>query len=195
MTARNVPDSDLKPACLLLASCEVDLGKAGPAASEHYNNSAKWLRKVYGAFTPAKPATFPNFLSVSNGLSNLPPKPRVTPCAANFPSEPLTNATPLRLSVAVEQRSLSSSPDPSPKRKLDELAFERETRRKLERQLAAVTKERDHARKMESFAQEQVKREVETRKRAEDRAHRERELRLEVERNIRRTYSPLRGGR
>lgn len=175
MTAHS-PDADMKPAFLLLSGCELDLSKAGgTAAADHHKNAVQWLQKVYGSFEPTTTTAKPIMTIAHSVPVGLPEKPQAQPCS--LPREPLTQAVPLR-------RPQSPSPPSSPKRKLeDDLTFERETRRKLERELAAMTKERDHARKLESFAQEQVKREVETRKRAEERVERERERRLNTERD------------
>ncbi|KAK0504714.1 hypothetical protein EDD18DRAFT_310201 [Armillaria luteobubalina] len=56
MTRKQIPDADLKPAFLFLASCETELAKKmklGDAvrAAQHFQNAQKWLQKVYGTFS------------------------------------------------------------------------------------------------------------------------------------------------
>jgi chromosome segregation ATPase len=68
------------------------------------------------------------------------------------------------------------------KRKLeDTIEGDRVARRRLQRELDEVAKERDNARRMENLALDQMKREVDSRRRAEDRADEERELRRRAE--------------
>lgn len=76
------------------------------------------------------------------------------------------------------------------KRKLEEdNEHERNLRRKLQRKLDELEKERDDARRLETYALDQIKREVSIRRKAEERAEKEHELRMELvkataERNI-----------
>lgn len=76
------------------------------------------------------------------------------------------------------------------KRKLEEdNEHERNLRRKLQRKLDELEKERDDARRLETYALDQIKREVNIRRKAEERAEKEHELRMELvkataERNI-----------
>jgi hypothetical protein len=76
------------------------------------------------------------------------------------------------------------------KRKLEEdNEHERNLRRKLQRKLDELEKERDEARRLETYALDQIKREVNIRRKAEERAEKEHELRMELvkataERNI-----------
>ncbi|KAJ7594411.1 hypothetical protein C8J56DRAFT_1044154 [Mycena floridula] len=179
MSSCNVQEAELKPAFLLLSGCELDLAKAcrNPSeASEHYKCSQTWLQKVYGTMAVPQATAKPIMTLAPTVAPDLPAKPDVPLCARS--REPLINAIPLRVG-----ESSRGSPDSfSPKIKAeDDLAHERESRRRLERQLAAMKKERDHARRMESYAQEQVRNEVESRRRAEDHAQLERDRRLDAE--------------
>lgn len=68
------------------------------------------------------------------------------------------------------------------KRKLeDTVDVERDVRRRLQRELDEVVKERDNARRLETLALAQMKREVDSRRRAEDMAEEERALRKRAE--------------
>jgi len=74
----------------------------------------------------------------------------------------------------------------------DDFACERNLRRKLERQLGDVEQDLATARRMETYALDQMKREVDTRRRAEERAELERGIRMEFERvSEKRTVKPL----
>ncbi len=51
MTRNQIPDADLKPAFLFLASCETELAKKmklndAVSAAQHFQNAQKWLQKV-----------------------------------------------------------------------------------------------------------------------------------------------------
>ncbi|KAE9411338.1 hypothetical protein BT96DRAFT_8466 [Gymnopus androsaceus JB14] len=82
------------------------------------------------------------------------------------------------------------------KRKLEDFYdTERDTRRRLEREIDDLKRERDDAHRLEMSALEQMKREIEHRRRAEDNSLRERDLRVEMERYgrmQRRSPSPYR---
>jgi chromosome segregation ATPase len=73
----------------------------------------------------------------------------------------------------------------SEKRKLeDQFGAERTLRRKLEHKLEDLQGQLDVSKKMETFALEQMKREVDARRRAEEKAEFERERRREIETEI-----------
>ncbi|KAK7472752.1 hypothetical protein VKT23_000862 [Stygiomarasmius scandens] len=169
MAQHHVPEQDLKPVFLLLSGCESDLGKHKDANSDHYRNAQKWLQKVYGR-APVPPTPVP--VSIA---------PRASP-----PSRP--DSTSLERQVQSLRDRLNNhvtllSESQSSKRKLeDDFNLERDVRRKLERQVDDLRKEREQARDMESYALEQLRREVESRRRAEDHV---RELQVDLERYAR----------
>lgn len=197
MADRKVPENDLKPAFLLLSGCETDVGKSlktsgkdPEAVSEHYKNSQKYLQKVYGRLSasrslthtliaPNTPSGAPTTRSESSAPNTQSARP-VQVDASRLPSRPLSASHHRILEREIQSlrdrhsdQADELSDVRSVKRKLEDVVdYERETRRKLEWQLAETKKERDNARKMESFALEQVKREVESRRRAEEWAER-----------------------
>ncbi|KAJ6625511.1 hypothetical protein B0H10DRAFT_2001650 [Mycena sp. CBHHK59/15] len=204
----NIPRDDLKPAFLLLSGCEADLGKMARAKGadpgqvmEHYNNAQKWLQKVYGVDVPL-PTDSLNNPGIDSSRQNDPPK-AVTPSRAatslrsridtSAPSapRPYMPVSPHHRILEREVQSLRDrqahqanilSEVRSSKRKLEEcIEMERDVRRRLERELDDVIKERDKARRMENMVLDQMKREVDSRRRAEERADEERELRRRAE--------------
>lgn len=232
MGYHKVPESELKPAFLMLSGCETDLAKAAKSQgadhsviSTHYHKSQKWLQKVYGLNAPSttpntssRPPSAPSQSLPQSGQSNhkahskglTPPR---APASLRSrldipaPSAPRQQFAAARLSPNHErilEREIQSLRDRqnvqstllsearSTKRMLEESAeYERDVRRKLERQLEDTEKERDSARKMEAYALEQMKREVENRRRAEDRAEAERNLRREAEKCAEKRAKPL----
>jgi hypothetical protein len=187
MTDRKVPEEDLKPAFLLLSGCEADLARQlriqsgnSTAATEHFESSRRWLQKVYGVNLPSELPPALTFSGASDPLRTLPSNSLLpeSDFASNRAHAAKTKGTNGRdPDLLAELRSV--------KRKLDdEVELERTARRRLECRLAEVKKERDQALRMESFAQEQVKREVDSRRRAEERAEREKTKRLEAERDF-----------
>ncbi|KAJ7780536.1 hypothetical protein DFH07DRAFT_792626 [Mycena maculata] len=201
----NIPETDLKPAFLLLSGCEVDLGKIArfkgePAdkISEHYSNAQKWLHKVYGDIAA---------LPVSESLSEDDPK---TTRMATTPKAPASIRSRIDTSAPPALRSYPPSPNQrmmdremqslrdrythsvsvisdmrASKRKLENsFEKERDVRRRLERDLDEVLRERDEARRMEARAVDQMKRETESRRRAEDMMEEERQLRKRAENSI-----------
>lgn len=226
-------EADLKPAYLMLASCETQISKRSrtspgqdiKAASEHANNAYRWLQKVYGEDVPVT-GSQPTNIAEARPLSSHPPSTAPQNAkAANIPSftisrdrassstcsepsiisvDPVKDTAPpteqdqttltnmARLQML--ERDVQSLQDReknavtelntarSAKHKLeDDFHFERNLRRKLERKLNDVEGQLDISKKMESFALDQMKREVDARRRAEERAEGEREKRKEVE--------------
>jgi hypothetical protein len=206
MAEFNIPETEFKPAHLLLAGCETDLGKmarskgADPSqVSKHFDGAQKWLHKVYGARVP--PPT-PDQLGADSSKDKNVSKSITPPRAPaslrsridkSAPSGPRAHIppSPNRMDMERELQSLRErqmqqenalSDIRSSKRKLEEsVDTERDVRRRLQRELDDVVKERDNARRMENFVLGQMKKEVESRRRAEDRAEEERELRKRVE--------------
>ncbi|KAJ7446187.1 hypothetical protein B0H11DRAFT_388620 [Mycena galericulata] len=203
----NIPETDLRPAFLLLSGCESDLGKSArskgePAekVSEYYSNAQKWLRKVYGV-------SFAPLASISPSVNDPKETGLVTPprapaslraridTSAPGPSAPRTYPpSPNHRMMEREIQSLRDrhthstnviSDMRASKRKLeDSFEKERDVRRRLQRDLDEVLKERDEARRMEARAVDMVKREAELRRRAEDRAEEERQLRKRAETSV-----------
>ncbi|KAJ6499175.1 hypothetical protein C8R45DRAFT_1126457 [Mycena sanguinolenta] len=194
----NIADNDLKPAFLLLSGCETDLGKLARSkgdadkVSEHYSNAQKWLHRIYGANSPPLP---------SNSPSEDTPKGKPTPPRAPTslqsridtsgpaPSAPRSDSRLLEREIQSLRARNSHNTNVLAdmrvsKRKLEDLVeVERVVRRRLQHELDKVGKERDNARRMEILALDQMKREVDSRRRAEDRADEERELRKRAERS------------
>ncbi|KAJ7703071.1 hypothetical protein B0H17DRAFT_1041496 [Mycena rosella] len=180
----NIPETDLKPAFLLLSGCETDLGKIARSkgdpekVSEHYSNAQKWLHKVYGAVLPPPGPETP---AVDDSKRASPPR---APASLRSRIDTSTPSAPRSYPPSPNQRMLEReiqslrdrhthntnviSDMRSSKRKLeDTVEIERDVRRRLQRELDEVAKERDNARRMETLALDQMKRERELRKRAE----------------------------
>jgi hypothetical protein len=230
-------ESDLKPAFLMLSSCETELAKrTRTSAGEntevslgHSQKSYHWLQKVYGVnlssaepdhsslalaarLTPAtrlspkpieKPsnartsdhirsATSPEPAKMTIELSSNPPQkapetPKHNPTAVpTSPSRLKTLERELQSLHETEKNIATQLHNArSAKRKFeDDFNTERNLRRKLERKLDEVETQLDISKKMEKFALDQMKREVDARRRAEERAECEREKRREVETNL-----------
>ncbi|KAJ7647207.1 hypothetical protein FB45DRAFT_892750 [Roridomyces roridus] len=190
----NIPDSDLKPAFLLLSGCESDLGKAArsqgdPAdkIADHYSNAQKWLHKVYGAGVtvetpgvdstkspPRAPASLRSRIDMNN-----------TPAGPRSPERRLMERELQSLRDRYSHSATVIADMRASKRKLeDTFEKERDVRRRLEHDLDDVVKERDEARRMEVRAVEQLKREADSRRRAEERVEEERQLRKRAESTI-----------
>lgn len=197
----NIPESDLRPAFLLLSGCESDLGKiarsAGDTAkaSEHYSNAQKWLHKVYGTSTPPITSSLPSADDPKRPIVLGPPRAPASLRSridTSAPSAPRSHPpSPNHKLLEREIQSLRDrhtynttviSDIRSEKRRLEEaVEMERNVRRKVQRELDEVVKERDTARRMEHLAVDQMKREVDSRRRAEDRAEQQRDLRKRAE--------------
>jgi hypothetical protein len=79
MNKHGVSENDLKPAHLMLSSCERELGKqtenSNPAASRvHFDNSVNWLQKVYGLPVTQPASSTRNALGLDLSDTNRPPK-------------------------------------------------------------------------------------------------------------------------
>ncbi|KAJ7924938.1 hypothetical protein B0H13DRAFT_1976807 [Mycena leptocephala] len=181
----NIPETELKPAFLLLSGCETDLGKLARVkgdtdkASEHYSNAQKWLHRVYGASLPPLAPIHRTRIGQSAAGTCLSPFSFDT----GAPSAPRSSSP----NPKILEREIQSLRDRHT-HNTNVIADIRASKRKLEdtiegdrRELDEVAKERDNARRMENLALNQMKREVDSRRRAEDRADEERELRRRAE--------------
>ncbi|THV02377.1 hypothetical protein K435DRAFT_963110 [Dendrothele bispora CBS 962.96] len=175
MAQHSVPEQDLKPVFLLLSGCEKDLGTKHKNAdvkisADHYRNAQKWLQKVYNP-GPGSVSSAPVAVSVT---------PHTPPASRSESTRP----TPLERQVQSLRDRLNNhvnllAESQSLKRELeDDFVQERGKRRKLERQVEDLRKEREKARSMELYALDQMRREVDNRRRAEEHA---RELQIDLE--------------
>lgn len=203
MDGLEVPDTQRKPVWLMLSGCETDMAKSAkgdpttrPAViAQHYKDSAKWLQKVYGVDIPqhyAKPDDAP-VRSAQVVLMNIPSPGTnaITPIPSSSkqklehvlpvkptPSRPRDEAENLppsgdRSAKAPNQAALLSVQ--RAKRKLEEdCVYEREQRRRLERELKEVTHELDLTKRSQTRLKSQVREEAEARRKAEDAIDRER---------------------
>lgn len=185
-----LPESELKPAFLMLSSCHTDLAKrarssglGGQIREEHHRKAQEYLQKVYGTNTPgdAPPSlAAPQPSRVVNALS-LHPTP-VASGSENAGSTSATAGTSSKGPTAME-RELQSLRDryqnlnkqytetKTAKRKAeDDLEKEYRIRRKADREVSALKQEIDSSQRSERFALEQTRREVELRRKAEQRA-------------------------
>ncbi|KAK1224585.1 hypothetical protein PQX77_012480 [Marasmius sp. AFHP31] len=173
MVQQKTPETELKPAYLLLSGCETDLAKQArnekKDSTEHYKNAQTWLQKVYG--------TFDNNLRIGLGSTGAPPNPKAASSSSLVQSKSRptsstnapTEAPPLPPPPSapahsyghdrILQREIQSLRDRldhqrnlladvrSSKRKLEEdLELERNYRRRLERHIDDLREERDAAR-------------------------------------------------
>lgn len=195
MTRSGITEGDLKPAFLMLSSCQHDLGKRArsPTGADtevalvHFQQSQEWLQKVYGVDVPpmapetaiAQPSAVTAFNTGSNVRLCQPPPLHSTPSAKT--SLPPSTAS-INGRVRILEREVQALRDrnsdhqtlllesKAQKRKLeDELVCEKSARRKVETKLDQLETELQLVQRMESFALEQVKREVESRRKVESR--------------------------
>lgn len=216
MGRHGIPEQELKPAFLLLSSCENDLSKLtvgqGRTNLEHHQKSQKYLQKVYGTMKEGSPLVThpepsPTIEARTSEASPVTRRPEPSPLTARHQMLGLPIRPRSPISPRSDHREMQSLRDrlqhqtdmladvSSKKRKLEDFYdIERDTRRKLEREIDVLKRERDNARRMEKRALDQMKREVENRRRAEDGSLREKDLRIEMERHRtqRRSSSPYR---
>jgi hypothetical protein len=230
MIEHGISEADLKPAFLMLSSCETQLSKGArtpsgentEASLGHAQKSYHWLQKVYGANlskagsnqTNHSGLTLAARLGPIEKLSNVRAPEQIYSATSSEPaaktiidlsddSPPKTPVTPKHALTTVPtspsrlrmlERELQSLRDRetaittqlhnarSAKRKFeDEFTAERTLRRKLEHKLDDIESQLDVSKKMEKFALDQMKREVDARRRAEEMAECERDKRREVE--------------
>ncbi|KAF9501801.1 hypothetical protein BDN71DRAFT_488034 [Pleurotus eryngii] len=203
MDGLEVPDTHRKPVWLMLSGCETDMAKSAkgdpitrPAViAQHYNDSAKWLQKVYGVDIPQH-YTKPDNAPVSSAqvvLMNIPsPGTNAIPPTLSSSKQKLEHVLPLKPTPSRprdEAENLPPSGDHGAKapnqaallsvqrakRKLEEdCVYEREQRRRLERELKEVTHELDLAKSSQTRLKSRVREESEARRKAEDAIDRER---------------------
>lgn len=185
----------LKPVYLMLASCYMDLsrqasgigGESAELTKENIAKATEYLRIVYGTQTPRaqdfQAPQMPSLYSRIRGPKvNNPSDPAVDRLTAGRNRKsPLSSDDATRLRVMEREiqslrdrqtNHLSSLSDArTAKRKLEEeLHTERNLRRKAEEDLADTAVELQGARRSAKYAIEQCKREVDSRRKVEDRA-------------------------
>lgn len=198
MNTVGVSDDSIRPAFLFLSGCETDLAKRARfngeriQEDEHYKYSRKWLQKVYGdSDAHISPASQVAVIPPKNISSN--PQNVLTsrPDSGNSIKFTATDNSQTR----ILEREIQSLRDRKKqqsdlfvevrlkKRKLEEdLVVERDFRRRVQRHLDEAEKDLHTAQKMEIYALDQVKREVDARRRAEELARTEKALRLHLAR-------------
>lgn len=189
-------EGEIKPAFLMLSSCESALSKRTrtvsgqkTAVSEaHFRRSHAWLHKVYGVKDSEEPQNT-NALGLELSSEAAASSSAKIPLA---PSSPAVPTSPSHLNKLQRELQILRARDieitdklnnvSAAKRQLQrDVEAERCVRRRLERRLDEVEQEVVGAQKMEGYALDQVKREVEARRRAEERAEIERERRMDAE--------------
>ena len=222
MIEHGMSEADLKPAFLMLSSCETELckrarttsGENTEASLGHAQKSYHWLQKVYGANlfkdesnqTNHSGLTLAARLAPAEKLSNIRPPDQICSTASSEPAKTiidLSDDSPYQIPTAVPtspsrlrilERELRCLRDReatvttqlhnarSAKRKFeDDFIAERTLRKKLEHKLDDLEGQLDVSKKMEKFALDQIKREVDARRWAEEEAEYERDKRREVE--------------
>jgi hypothetical protein len=199
MTEHGISEDDLKPAFLFLSGCETDLARQARAAesipevAEHCTNAQMWLQKVYGSGTDPTASR----AVVKSVASSLFRQPKATEQAIDRGADvgKLNPTTVGSLSQhRIFEREIQTSQERQheqsnllseirvAKRKLeDDIDYERDLRYRIQRRLDDTRKELEMARKMETYALDQVKREVEARRKAEDTTRAEKNKRLELQ--------------
>ena len=207
MRTNGILDKDLKPAFLMLSSCETELSRRTKGLSgedtaisrDHSQRSCTWLQRVYGNSQDKQQSALTEVTSRPRA-QNWTPTPADDVDISNESTAPMIiSKAPFGISAqSAHQRSLESEIDSlhdqlkrvtsrleamrAAKRKLeDDCDSERIYRRKVERKLNDVECKLDISQKMERFALDQVRREVDARRRAEDDAGKERIKRKELE--------------
>ncbi|KAG7098695.1 hypothetical protein E1B28_000608 [Marasmius oreades] len=165
MAQHDVPEQELKPAYLLLSSCEADLGKQArndsTESAEHYKNAQTWLQKVYGTFAFDGNPSEANILSTP-GMASYPPRRSPADTIAHKMDRPLPPPPSSQGHDKILQREIQSLRDRldhqgnlladvrCSKRKLeDEFNSERNLRRRLERRIADLRRKQDATRGMD----------------------------------------------
>ena len=186
--ARGVEADQLKPALLYLSGCEFELAtlanaeKKDPSIiSEHYGAAQTWLQKVFGVRDPlrAQPKPKENRAKIKEGLFKDVNKIQLSRDGDS--SQGHSKPLPDRDIIKRMEREVQSLRDrnanqgkqlvqlQSLKRKLeDDYLYERDLRRKYQRQHDSLEEELKSARKMEKHALEQVTREVAARRTAQE---------------------------
>ena len=195
MTARGVQadSEELRPALLLLSGCETDLARLAKKKKEpesvirgHYTAAQRYLQKVFGRADLLQNAERNRDNShereVFGSISQLDAaRMKVTRRFSPQPNLNLPEQEILALRERHDDQETELAQLRTLKRKLeDDYSYERSMRRKYQRQLDSLEKECEFAHKMERYALDQIKREVATRRKAEEAAKMERKMRLEL---------------
>ncbi|KAF9263287.1 hypothetical protein L218DRAFT_1077285 [Marasmius fiardii PR-910] len=160
MARHNVPEQALKSAYLLLSGCEKDLGKqtqkGSTESAEHDKRAQTWLQKVYGTFTLDISPGKPSVLSIPKMLPSPERRPTSDTIAHKMDLPPPTRSQGHDKILQREIQSLRDRLDHqknlladvrASKRKLEvEYDMERNLRRKLERYVDDLRRERDYTR-------------------------------------------------
>lgn len=177
MTAQGMPESDLKPAYLLLSGCEIDLAKRVKLtkprdADRHYQRSQHLLQKVYGTFqTPESKQS----QDIHRPLHAVQSQEEKEGSRLERELRSLRKERNEQDTLLAELRAA--------KRKLEaDFGYESRGRRRLLRDFDDLQKELAVARKTEKNALSQIKREVDARRKAEETARNEKGMRLELQR-------------
>ena len=192
MTARGVQadSEELRPAFLLLSGCETDLARLAKTKKEpesvirgHYAAAQGYLQKVFGRAELLQNAEcnhdYFHEKELSGSLSQ--PDARMKVTRAFSPQPNLQEQEILSLRELHNDQETELAQLRTLKRKLeDDCFYERSMRRKYQRQLDDLDKECEFAHKMERYALDQIKREVATRRKAEEAAKLERKMREEL---------------
>ncbi|KAJ8456887.1 hypothetical protein ONZ45_g18540 [Pleurotus djamor] len=209
MKQLNIQEEHLRPVYLMLSGCETDLAKSAKTqavvdqviVAQHYEQSKTWLQKVYGIDIPGQSTNANPKYPVPNSQPSQPapqnntnlPSPSQTQTPTHIPK-----SLPLRLRLDPENIPPLIIEDTCPldargpnngpllavqraKRRLEEdCIHEREQRRRLERELKAVTRERDVALRTGDRMRLIIKDEYDGRKKAEAALKKETEKRLAI---------------
>ena len=194
LTERGVQNDseELRSALLLLSGCETDLARLAKARKEpesvirgHYTAAQGYLRKVFGRADLLQNAERNHDYFYEKELSGSPSKPdarmKVTRGFSPQPNFKSSDREILSLRERHDDQETELARLRTLKRKLeDDFFYERSMRRKYQRQLDDLEKECKFAHKMERYALDQIKREVATRRKAEEEVKLERKMRQEL---------------
>jgi len=162
----------------MLSGCETDMAKTAQASkndpsmvSEHETAAKVWLQKVFGKIE-AEPTDIEK--PKTRSKYSLPTRPRALSnpkTAPPFDTERKKLEQEVRtLRARVANQASQISELRTSKRKLeDDIDYEQDLRRKVQREMEKTMKERDAAWKTEKYALIQVKREISSRRQAEAR--------------------------
>jgi cell division septum initiation protein DivIVA len=188
MTEHGILEDDLRPAFLFLSGCETDLARQARAAesipevAEHCTNARMWLQKVYGSGTT--PAAFEAMVNgVASSLSPITNRGAGVKIDENLSQRRiLERENQMLRDRQYEQTNILSEMRVAKRKLQDDIDCERDLRYRIQRRLDDTRSELEMARKMETYALDQVKREVEARRKAEDTMRAETSKRLELQR-------------
>ncbi|KAI0790641.1 hypothetical protein C8Q75DRAFT_95652 [Abortiporus biennis] len=183
-----LPEGELKPIFLMLSSCHTEIWKRirvnGPSeiSKMHFEKAKTYLQAVYGTNTPqlsapsemlrvrSKSGLNSKYIRESTDSFNMKEQvPQVeSPSDSGHIKSLEKEIDTLRDRQSTQKTCLAQVR--GAKRKLEEdLSLEKRSRRKLERELDTVIQELSGARRGEKYALEQCRREVENRRKAEER--------------------------